>query len=643
MHPVITASVPLLEPPAWAIAQRGLFDLLDQAWRQFARDYTGPDGRLSYRDRLTSRDGVDDFYESFFNWPQLYLLGGADDLLAESERHWHGVTRQLTELGMLQDEYERGYDWFHQGESLLLLYFLCMAAPDRWRERALRFADLYVDPAHGNYDPEHHIITRPHNGSDATRTGLFDGDWYPWLPHEAETYGFPLNWLLPPGADEPPRDRDPRLGREMAERLGVGDTAVNLAAAGLVHNALLLSGERKYRNWIAEYVGAWRARAAANGGILPDNVAPDGTVGGLLEGRWYGGHYGWSWPHGWYSIGHAAIVAAVAAVEATGDESHLDLVRPALDAVIANGKTIAYDDADSSLSSKWTVQLGDDVGVPTLHVPFRHDDRGWFDFNPMLMAVPTVLWHHSAATGDRERLDRLRAASGHDWRTVRSFRSKEEAGHEEPWLAYLSGDNPGYPEQILAAAQAQVRHRLTRMARYRGREVPEADIHLWQQSNPVVTEALVQLTWGAPQVIYNGGLPQARVRYYDGDARRPGLPPDVAALVSGIDPAATVVELVNLDVRQRRTVIVQAGAFAEHTIHAVRHTVCHDESWIGGLYDYGHRQPRITEESTRGDGPWLAVELPASTRVRLTMNLTLRTDAAGYRTPFDESVDDRAR
>ena len=68
---------------------------------RFAREFTGPDGRLNYRHALTSRDGVDDFYETFFNWPQLYLLGGADDLLAEAERHWEGVTAQLTELGML--------------------------------------------------------------------------------------------------------------------------------------------------------------------------------------------------------------------------------------------------------------------------------------------------------------------------------------------------------------------------------------------------------------------------------------------------------------------------------------------------------------------------------------------------------------
>ena len=104
---------------------------------------------------------------------------------------------------------------------------------------------------------------------------------------------------------------------------------------------------------------------------------------------------------------------------------------------------------------------------------------------------------------------------------------------------FLTGHNPDYPEKILAAAQAQVRHRLARMQACRGVDVAEADIHLWQQCNPVVTEALVQLTWGGPQVLYNGGLQQARVRYYDADRRRPGLPASVAALVSSIDPQAT--------------------------------------------------------------------------------------------------------
>jgi hypothetical protein len=635
MYPVIKASVPLLEPPGWATAQRQLFDLLDRAWRTFAKEFTGPDGRLNYSGELTSRDGVDDFYEVFFNWPQLYLLGGADDLLAESERHWEGVTRQLTELGMLKDEYERGYDWFHQGESLLLFYFLCMAAPERWTERARRFADLYVEPRFGNYDPEHRIIRRPHNGSDPDRTGLFDGASYPWLVKEAEMYGFPLDWMLPAGAAEPPRDQDPRLSTEMAARMGVGDTAVNLAASGLALNAFLLTGDTRYKGWIEQYVGAWRERAAANGGVIPDNVAPDGRVGGLLDGRWYGGHYGWSWPHGWYSVGHAAIVGALAGALVTGDDSYLDMVRPALDQVIDQGKVMPFTDADSSLQSKWTVQLAEDVRTPTLHVPFRFADRGWFDYNPMLMAVPTALYHHTSSAEDRERIERLRAGSGYDWRTVRSFRSKEEAGHEEPWLAYLAGDDPDYPEKILAAAQAQVRHRLARMERYRDWDVPEADIHLWQQSNPVVTEALVQLTWGGPQVVYNGGLQQARVRYYDAEARRPGLPASVSALVSSIDPQATVVELVNLDPEQARSVIVQAGAFAEHTVRSVTHTVCEDPGWIGDLYDYGHRAPTVTSAEREVGGPWFQVDLPRSSTVRLTLRLDLRTAAPSYRTPFD--------
>jgi hypothetical protein len=632
---VITASVPLLEPPGWALAERDLLDLLDHAWRRFAQVFTGPDGRLLYRDQITSRDGADDFYETFFNWPQLYLLGGADDLLAAAERHWEGVTAQLTELGVLQDEYERGYDWFHQGESMLLLYFLCMAAPARWAERAIRFAELYVDPERGNYDPEHRIISRAHNGSDPGRSGLFDGSHYPWLDREARAYGFPLDWLVAEDAPEPGRARDPRLTTDMTSRLGTGDTAMNLAATGLVLNAWILTGSSRYRDWIEDYVGAWRERAAANDGVIPDNTGPDGIVGSQLGGRWYGGHYGWSWPHGWYSVGQAATVAALAAATATGDQAYLDLVRPALDTMIEHGKVMAFSESDSSIPANWEPQLGRDAAVPILLLPSRHSDRGWFDYNPVLASVPVTLWHFSQSVADLRRLERLREEAGYDWRTVRSFRSKEEAGHEQPWFAFLAGDNPQYPEKILAAAQAQVRHRLARIRAYAGTDVAESDIHLWQQCNPVVTEALVQLTWGGPQVIYNGGLQQARVRYYDGDRSRPGLPPDVAALVSAIDPTATVVDLVNLSPDQHRTVVVQAGAFAEHTIEAVRYTACPDDSWVGGLYDYGHGEPAITEQTAEARDPWLTVRLPPSTQVQLTLTLSLHTQPPSYRTPPD--------
>ncbi len=83
-------------------------------------------------------------------------------------------------------------------------------------------------------------------------------------------------------------------------------------------------------------------------------------------------------------------------------------------------------------------------------------------------------------------------------------------------------------------------------------------------NNPVITKGLTQVTMGAPQTIYNGGLLRARVRYFDIDRARPGLPPDVAALVEKIEDKVTGIRLVNLSVKDTRNLIVQAGAFGEH-------------------------------------------------------------------------------
>jgi hypothetical protein len=583
--------------PTWAVLQRELFDLLDRAWRRFAEVFCDDGGALRFEGPMSSRDGGDDFYEAFSNWPQLYLLGGSSELLDASIVHWEAVTRQLTDLGMLRDEFDKGYDWFHLGEGLLPFYQLCMASPARFADRARRFADLYVDPAFGNYDPELAMIRAPHNGALGARFGVNDGGRpYPWSDALAAQYGYPLDWM--PGAAAV-RD-DPRLGEWMHERLGRGDVAINLGAVALVANAQLVAPDQRYVDWCRQYVGAWRSRAIANGGLIPDNVGPDGKVGSLLDGRWYGGHYGWAWPHGCYSVGTAVLVGTLAAALVTGDPSVLDVPRSLLDTVIAQGKTAPI--SDSSLLAHWRANLGDDVDNPTFLVPYRHSDRGWFDFNPMQAALPTALWHETGAADDRARLAKLRSLAGYDWATVRSFRDKEEAGHEEPWLAYLSGDNNAYPEQILRVALEQARRRMTLLDQVTDPVGREADIHRWQRLNPIVTEALVQLTWGAPQTLYNGGLTQARVRYFDADAQRPGLPPGVAALVRSIEPAHTIVELVNLDDTPRR-LVVQAGAFAQDVI-----------------------------EST--GSPWLELEVPPGDRLlTLTIHRNVRTPA--YATPWE--------
>ena len=429
----------------------------------------------------------------------------------------------------------------------------------------------------------------------------------------------------------------------MRDRMGVGDTAVNLAAAGLVLNAWILSGEERYRDWIVEYVGAWRERTEANGGLIPDNVGPDGVVGSLLEGRWYGGHYGWSWPHGWHSVGHAACVAALAAATVTGDDDYLSMVATSLDALIGarQGDALHRGGLQPDLQVGGRTRSGRRHAHLAPAVPPQRLAAG-STTTRLMPPVPVALWHHTASDADRARLEGLREADGIDWRTVRPFRAKEESGHEKAWFAFLAGDDPGLPG-------ADPRHRpgpgpppaaahrpLPRPGRARGRHPRVAAVQPGGHRGPRPADL------GRPA----GGLqrrPAAGAAALPRRRRPPRRPAaDVAALVTSIDPEATTVELVNLAPETDRTVIVQAGAFAEHTITAVRYTTCRTTAWIGDMYDYGHRAPQVTTETVEVDGPWLRIELPRSSRVQLTLDLGLRAYAPSYRTPFDTAAPGQA-
>ena len=117
--------------------------------------------------------------------------------------------------------------------------------------------------------------------------------------------------------------------------------------------------------------------------------------------------------------------------------------------------------------------------------------------------------------------------------------------------------------------------------------------------NPVAAESLVQLMWGALMPGRNGGLIQARLRYFDPERGRAGVPEDVAALVSELSDTATTVTLVNLHPSEPRTVIVQGGAYAEHQLVSVT---------SGG-------------ETTRIDAPTLTVRLEPGSGARLVLTM----------------------
>lgn len=629
----IQASVPSRNVPAWAVLQRRLFDELRDAAAIYLSKYTHDDGSLKWRDTWNNgRDGVDDFYEAFVNWPLLYLLGGDDWFLEQGQREWDAITKQLEAMGVVRDEYELGYDQFHQSEHYTYFYFLCLADPTNTKniDRAKRFADLYVEPRFGNYDPAHKLIRAPHNGAGGPRWGFFDEGqphvwgWSSWMT----PYGLPFDDVPDlKGLDDL---KDPTLARRMGEvlheRYGKGDTAANLGVVSLMANASVLTGDAKYRQWIEDYVGVWLQRAEANNGLIPDNAGLNGSVGEYLDGKWYGGLYGWQWPHGYYNIGMATIVAAAGAWLSTGDARYLDLPRQVMDKVWSLGKTMPAHDVHGSLAHHFDDQKH---GVQEMFVvPYRHGDGGWFDWQPMSPIYPTALWALTQADEDWQRIERIRQSEQYDWTRVIAHHNKEDSGHEQPWLRFLCGENAGYPEAILQASLSQVRRRVALIEQDHA-DLTQVNIHHWQQLNPVTTEALVQLTLGAPQPIYNGGLLVAPLRYFDGESGRPGMPQDAAALVTQVSAGEITVHLFNVSTTQARSIVLQAGSFAEHRFDAV--------AYNARISEYPGRQPGysapdldVNQQTQKIDATRFKVDLPAGCEITLQISMTRNVNAPSY-------------
>jgi hypothetical protein len=643
----IRANTPCLAPPTWALMQRKLIDVMSEAIPPYLEKYTREDGSIIWRNEYpATRDGLDDFYESFGNWPLFYLLGGSDTVLDLSHKQFDAVTKQMANMGEhspVYKEYERGYDQFHQSESYLYFYFLCLADPQHTKliDRASRFAGLYLneDPDAVNYDSDKKIILAPHTGSKGPRWGYcaVEGQDAPSFDYNPRMviYGLPLEDVE--GITTFDDLKDPvlanRMGQAMEERMGQGDVANNLLVTGLIANAYLLTKNPKYRDWMLDYIDAWVERAKQNDDMLPDNIGLSGEVGEYLGGRWYGAAYGWSWPHGYHNVNAAAVVAANNAFLLTGDINYMELPRRQMDKIIAQGKNALLDDLEMSLKEHITIFTDEEKAVETFVVPFRCRDAGWFDYHPMPLGHPIAIWNITQADEDRQRIQYLRDRSSYDWRRVTSFRNKEDNGHDAPWWCYLNGENPDYPAQILTAAYEQVIRRIEQQ-RVDNVDLETIHIHHWQNLNPVTTEALVQITLGAPQVIYYGGMLVSRVRYYDAKRRRPGLPQDVAALVETIEPERTVIQLINLNLLQEREVVIQAGGLGEHHFISATYTVC-DGEYPGEVGSYATPDTPVHQNTVDIDSQYITVSLPPSTEITIDFAMKRFVHDPSYTyTPF---------
>ena len=97
--------------------------------------------------------------------------------------------------------------------------------------------------------------------------------------------------------------------------------------------------------------------------------------------------------------------------------------------------------------------------------------------------------------------------------------------------------------------------------------------------NPASVTALTQLMEGGLYIQHSGwaktspgqggSLLHCRLRYFDPEKRRAGMPDDVAALVHAMTDDSVMVTLVNLNATEARVVTVQGGAYGEHQVISV--------------------------------------------------------------------------
>ncbi|MEG8054938.1 hypothetical protein QP185_20045 [Sphingomonas aerolata] len=143
------------------------------------------------------------------------------------------------------------------------------------------------------------------------------------------------------------------------------------------------------------------------------------------------------------------------------------------------------------------------------------------------------------------------------------------AAGDHPWVSFLDGKNPSYAVAALRADLKAVADRIA--ARVSDPTTPKPGSADWPiDINPANVTSLVQLMTGGLHIARpswsktspsQGGVPlHCRLRYFDADRKRAGVPEDVTALVHTLGDTTTDVTLVNLSNSQPRTVVVQGGA-----------------------------------------------------------------------------------
>lgn len=555
--------------PRWAQLERQLLTENVPAAREFFQKYFDDRGYLLCFVRWGANDGPDDAFENFNHWPELHALGASDEILQMYLKGHEGMITQYTEAkttqvpagrdGMYYKEFSAQSDWQHHGEGLQLFNRMALSVPTdaKYLERVRRFSGFYMgeDPEAPNYDPKHKIIRSMINGSKGPM--LRKATAMDWVGEPFDMRGF--------DALHGERNFDEFLAHYQEYHDVVGDHFLNLVATTLPANAYFATHDQKYKRWVIEYVDAWIERMKQNKGIIPSFVDLDGRIGGP-NGKWWGNAYGWGFSPVNPVTGKRenrnrtlrAIIGFNNALFLTGDRKYIDAWRDMMDAINANARTIDG-------KTQYPTMFGAD---------------GWYGWQDRPWNVGALqVWYWSMKSDDAARIT------------------------QNPWVAFIRGQNPTYPETALQRDLEVIQRRVQGIRADKSLSDKRlADNML--DLNPVTTSALVHLTQGGIEPSREGDLFNARLRYFDPARKRAGLPEDVAALISEMTDTTTVVTLVNLSNSDPRTVVVQGGAYAEHQIESVE--------WSGKPVPVGAPYFTVTLEPGAGEKVTLKMRRYAS-------------------------------
>jgi hypothetical protein len=428
---------------------------------------------------------------------------------------------------MYYKEFPVMFDWMHNGEGFSAFFLQGLSDPDdkAFSNRTRRYAGLYMgdDPSAPNYDEDRKIIRSMFNGSRGPllrkTTGL------DWAGDPIEIEG-----RFDPGHGE--RSYEEMLQHFEPYNDVVGDHPLNMSTTTLAFNAYALTGEQRYYDWAVGYLDTWIDHTKNNGGIIPSNIGLDGSIGGECDGKWYGGVYGWGFsvydpgtkeihhrpfmmPRIPYSFGNGLLM--------TGDHRYIDTWRGVMDAVNSNAKMMS----------------GQKV------YPRMYGNDGWYDFRDKPFDEGALaIYYWSMDKSDRKRVT-------------------------NDWLDFLDGQNESYPVDALEGDLKSVRSKMDGVRL----DTASPDTRMSDDMNhltPAITGTLTQLMLGGLPTGREGHPLHSRVRYFDPQRHRAGIPENVAALVTQMTATETAITFANVSQVEGYTVIVQGGAYGEHQIVTAR-------------------------------------------------------------------------